>query len=358
MAGARRIDWRELWPFGVIASILTAACSVGATVISHICSATRDGVIGAVLALFCVGVVLVGSAVLGRELDELGRIRRGESPPGHEVRRQWTSVRRAAVGASPEAGDDSSPRRRETPVPTSRVAEPSWQDSKGVALTTFPPRTGVLDADLKRITAPVSPPPLIESTFIGEIRTINEYPTAETIEKLYDELDFQRACQAFLRNITASSMYSFREGLRRDLGATTPQHYVAWDGAFDANSVLLTPNSETVYGLAYLALDVDGPTVIEAPPGVLGVLNDMWMREVENIGAAGPDRGAGGSYLVLPPGYEGDVPDGYFIARSKTYGVWLALRAFRTPDGNRRPPWPRTSRSACTRWRARMRRRR
>jgi hypothetical protein len=190
---------------------------------------------------------------------------------------------------------------------------------------------------LKRITAPVSPPPLIESAFVGEIRTVNEYPTAETPDRLYEELDFQRACQVFLRNITAASMYSFREGLRRDLGATTPQHYVTWEGPFDANSLLLTPNSETVYGVGYLALEADGPTVIEAPAGVLGALNDMWMREVENIGPAGPDQGAGGSYLVLPPGYQGEVPDGYFVARPKTYGVWVALRAFRAPDGDATP---------------------
>jgi hypothetical protein len=116
-------------------------------------------------------------------------------------------------------------------------------------LASVPPLTGVDDADLKRITAPVSPPPVIESEFIGEIRTENEYPTAETVDRLYDQLDFQRACQVFLRHITASSMYSFREGLRRDLGATTPQHYVTWEGPFDANSLLLTPNSETVYRL-------------------------------------------------------------------------------------------------------------
>jgi hypothetical protein len=108
----------------------------------------------------------------------------------------------------------------------------------------------------------------------------------------------------FLRNITASSMYSFREGMRRDLGAGTPQHYVTWDGPFDARSLLLTPNSETVYGLGFLALEADGPTVVEVPAGVLGVFNDMWMREVENLGPAGPDRGAGGSYLVLPPGHD------------------------------------------------------
>ena len=59
--------------------------------------ATRYGVIGAVFAmisaLFCVMVVVVGSAAAGREVaDELGRIRRGEKPAEDEVRRQWDAV--------------------------------------------------------------------------------------------------------------------------------------------------------------------------------------------------------------------------------------------------------------------------
>jgi membrane protein len=84
----------------VIASILTAVYSVGATVyVPHLFSsyATRYGVIGAVFAmistLFCVFLVVAVSAALGREVgDELGRIRRGERPPDHEVRSEWDKV--------------------------------------------------------------------------------------------------------------------------------------------------------------------------------------------------------------------------------------------------------------------------
>jgi uncharacterized BrkB/YihY/UPF0761 family membrane protein len=89
---AKRIDRRDLLPFGVIASILIAMYSVGASVyVPHLFSsyATRYGVIGVVFAmistLFCVMVIVVGSAALGREVgDELDRIRRGERPPDHE----------------------------------------------------------------------------------------------------------------------------------------------------------------------------------------------------------------------------------------------------------------------------------
>ena len=189
--------------------------------------------------------------------------------------------------------------------------------------------------DVVRTTAPVSPPPVVSSEFVGDLHFENEYPTAETVDKLFDQLDFQRGCQALLRNIMASSMYAIREGFRRDLGATSASQIVVWEDPIDAQTLLLTPNSETVYGMAYLDLKADGPTVCEVAPGMLGLVNDMWMREVANIGPAGPDQGGGGRFLFLPPGYDGDLPPyGFHIVRSKTYGVWLALRGMRTPDGS------------------------
>jgi hypothetical protein len=198
--------------------------------------------------------------------------------------------------------------------------------------------TGPTDDQVKRITAPASPPPSVASEFVGTLSFDAEYPTDETVQKLYDELDFQRGCQVFLRHVTGASMYSFRQGLARDLGATSARHFVVWDGPLDAHSLLLTPNSETVYGLTYLRLDRDGPTIVEAPAGVLGVFNDMWMREVENVGPAGPDRGQGGTFLVMPPGHPGETPAaGAYLVRPRTYGVWLALRAFRTPEGDSGP---------------------
>ena len=87
---AKRLERRRLVPFGVVGAVLLAVYSVGAAVyVPHLFDtyATRYGVIGAVFAiisaLFCVMVVLVGSAALGREVDdELARIRRGERPAG------------------------------------------------------------------------------------------------------------------------------------------------------------------------------------------------------------------------------------------------------------------------------------
>jgi hypothetical protein len=61
---------------------------------------------------------------------------------------------------------------------------------------------------------------------------------------------------------------------------------------------------------------------------VLGAIDDFWYRWVTDIGITGPDKGAGGKYLILPPGYKGQIPDGYFVVRPKTYGNWMPFRSF------------------------------
>ena len=71
----------------------------------------------------------------------------------------------------------------------------------------------------------------------------------------------------------------------------------------------------------------DGPVVVESPPNTLGMVNDFFFRYVADLGNAGPDKGQGGKYLVLPPGYEGEVPASYFVVRPRTYDVWVFMRA-------------------------------
>jgi hypothetical protein len=69
--------------------------------------------------------------------------------------------------------------------------------------------------------------------------------------------------------------------------------------------------------------------VIEVPPGAgPGTVNDAFFRFVIDMGAPGPDKGKGGKYLILPPGYEGDVPGGYFTAKSTSWVNWVILRGF------------------------------
>lgn len=108
----------------------------------------------------------------------------------------------------------------------------------------------------------------------------------------------------------------------------------------DAKTLITTPNSDVIYGLGYLDLKEDGPMVIEVPPGFQGIIDDFFQRPIPSegeidgrkwagdVGLPGPDKGKGGKYLILPPDYTGDIPEGYFTYRSGTYGVFVFWRGF------------------------------
>ena len=152
-------------------------------------------------------------------------------------------------------------------------------------------------------------------TRIGTLNFENGYPTEETAQKLYDEMDFQRAVQAFLWAFPAVSFESIRVGVKRDLGADLNDLVIA-DNFSDTNGVWLTANDTTIYGMVNIDLG-QGPVVVEVPAGpAVGLIDDFWQRAITDVGLPGPDQGKGGKYLLLPPGYEGEVPaEGYYVLR-------------------------------------------
>jgi len=162
-------------------------------------------------------------------------------------------------------------------------------------------------------------------SLLGEFEFVKGFPTPETTERLFAMRTSYRAVEVIQENVFAASLYAMRKGIAV-VGADRPNRVLVGKNLADADYELLTANNTTVYAMSFLDLKGDGPTVIEAPPRLLGLLNDMWMRYVGDIGMAGPDKGAGGKFLVLPPGYDGPVPEGYYVFRSRTYGVWMALR--------------------------------
>ena len=103
----------------------------------------------------------------------------------------------------------------------------------------------------------------------------------------------------------------------------------------DAKSLFLNANTTTPYTLLYLSTK-DGPLVVEVPPEVLGPIDDAWFRWVTDVGITGPDKGKGGKYLLLPPGYTSPVPEGYFVYRSRTIGNLLFFRTF-LKEGDPKP---------------------
>lgn len=162
-------------------------------------------------------------------------------------------------------------------------------------------------------------------TRLGTLTFFDGFPDDASVEKIYDNLDFQRAVQAYLLALPAVNMAGLREGLLQ-LGppnTTIP----TFDTMMDSRSLFLTANANTAYTWVWINLK-DGPLVAEVPPMVLGMIDDFWFRYVTDIGIVGPDKGNGGKYLLLPPDYAGDVPQGYIVVRVPTYESILVWRNF------------------------------
>jgi hypothetical protein len=173
----------------------------------------------------------------------------------------------------------------------------SAQDAPKMKMTTDIPRS---------ITTPDS-----VETRIGTLKFFDGFPDKATVEKVYDNLDFQRGVEAYLTALPAVSIEGFRRGVT-EFGSVN-QTVLISEQLLDSKSLFLTANTTTPYTVLYLDTK-NGPLVLEIPPQVLGPVDDAWFRWVSDVGFTGPDKGAGGKYLLLPPGYTGEIPAGYFVA--------------------------------------------
>lgn len=154
-------------------------------------------------------------------------------------------------------------------------------------------------------------------TRIGDLKFEQGFPTEETTRKVFDEIDYQRAVQAYLWAYPAVSFESIRIGSKRDLDADLNDFVIA-DNYADPKAVFLTANDTTIYSFTNVDLGKSGPLVVDVPAGaLLGIIDDFWQRSLTDVGAAGPDAGKGGKYLLLPPGYKGEVPsEGYRVIQA------------------------------------------
>ncbi len=187
-----------------------------------------------------------------------------------------------------------------------------------------------------RMATPIAPGVAVPDTLetsLGTLRLTDGFPTAETIETVYDNLDRSRALQAYLLGLPIVNQASMRETLR-GFGPDNRTD-VIWEDLVDSKTVELTANNNTVYSFIWLDTK-EGPLVVEVPPKVLGLIDDFWYRWVADIGITGADKGEGGKYLILPPDYTGEVPGGYFVIRPSTYGTWMPFRSFLV-DGSPKP---------------------
>jgi hypothetical protein len=170
-------------------------------------------------------------------------------------------------------------------------------------------------------------------TSLGTLHLSGGFPDDATAEKIYDNLDRSRALQAYMLAIPMVNQAGMRASIRQY--GPDNQTDVIWENLVDSKTVELTANDNTIYNFIW-ADTHKGPLVAEIPPRVLGLIDDFWYRWVADVGVTGADKGRGGKYLILPPGYKGEVPQGYIVVRPSTYGNWLVFRAFLV-EGSTKP---------------------
>ncbi|KQW34933.1 hypothetical protein ASD02_17120 [Ensifer sp. Root1252] len=172
-------------------------------------------------------------------------------------------------------------------------------------------------------------PDRVESS-IGTLQFKDGAPSKETVEKAFDYLDLMHGVEAFVNAYQGASVAAIFKGVQ-DIGVPNNTALI-FSELMDAKSLFLTANADTIY--FWVNLDVtDGPMVVETPPQSLGVVDDMWFQWITDFGLPGPDRGEGGKYLFVPPGYEGELPEGgYFVQKMRTTRATLLGRSFLEKD--------------------------
>jgi hypothetical protein len=178
----------------------------------------------------------------------------------------------------------------------------------------------VSDEELRSIQTPSS-----IQTSIGELKFFDGVPARETAAKAYDFLDLMRGVDTFLKGMPIASVNQLIDG-PKSIGATDYHHVLITEELMDSKPLFLTANTSTLYVTPILDVGKNGPMVVEVPPGMLGAFNDAAFRYMADIGPFGPDKGKGGKFLVVPASYEGELPDGYFVVKSRTNRVWTFMR--------------------------------
>jgi len=150
------------------------------------------------------------------------------------------------------------------------------------------------------------------------------FPVDGATERILGDVAFARAVTAYRFWYPTVSVEGIFNGNREVGLADNKGIGIASTGPLQVGFTL---NSDTPYGAATLDLS-DGPMVIELPAGAyIGLVDDHHQRWIIDMGIPGPDAGRGGKYVVLPPGYDGEVPDGYHVGRSSSFKLLLAVRA-------------------------------
>jgi hypothetical protein len=148
----------------------------------------------------------------------------------------------------------------------------------------------------------------------------NGYPTNATVEKLYEERDFQRACQAYIWALPIVSFSQWQYSHNVTLGAENGQ--IVLVESYKDKLGGLTYQTTTPYAIPFIDLSA-GPFIVEMPIGeVRGAAHDAWQIAITQITEPG-------KYLFVGPGKE--IPadaeaEGFSVFQSPTMNFMLGIR--------------------------------
>jgi len=142
----------------------------------------------------------------------------------------------------------------------------------------------------------------------------------------------RRAVEAVIWGTPAVNFDAMYQAMVRDAKAGEGSNKIVyWSRLFDWKNQTLTPNPDSIYFMPFINTKDVGPVVLEIPPedegSITGSVDDCWQTAIEDVGPAGVDKGKGGKYLILPPGYKDKVPAGYIAMPSDTYENYALLRS-------------------------------
>jgi len=139
----------------------------------------------------------------------------------------------------------------------------------------------------------------------------------------------RRAFEAVVWGMPAVNFDLLYQAMAQAKGAWNQVVY--WSRLPDWRNQTLTPNPDVIYVFPFFDTKDVGPMVMEIPPAgdgsITGSVDDAWQSALEDVGPAGLDKGRGGKYLILPPGYTGKTHDGYITLQSSTYRSYAILRS-------------------------------
>jgi hypothetical protein len=163
------------------------------------------------------------------------------------------------------------------------------------------------------------------------LATVGAHAQSLSPEELAARSVQRRAVEAVIWGMPAVNTDLMRQEMLTKTSGKVNQ-VIYWGRPLDWHNQTLTPNPDTLYFMAFFDTKEAGPIVLDVPPGdadgsLNGNIVTVWQTSLEDVGLLGVDKGAGGKFLILPPGYKEKAPEGYNALPSDTYSGYALLRS-------------------------------